>query len=108
MKTIIFSCIFLFLFFQLLIAQSAKKDHLKIEKDSKTRSLKISFEEKDIIYNLLVRVYDNTGRTIFLDNQFKFSGTYNQTVDLTLQGKGTYLIEVTKDQEQYLKKLHFR
>lgn len=65
--------------------------------------LQISFVEPKNIDNLLVIVSDSTGRTIFLDNKYRFEGTYKHRLDLSRSGKGKYTLSIIKDHEQSIR-----
>jgi len=86
-------------------AQTAKVAEMKIQTDSIHQKIDIDFTTSNVIYNLLVHLNDSTGQTIYLDNQYLFSGHYKKSIDLKKQGKGTYFLEVIKDNEHLNKKI---
>lgn len=67
--------------------------------------LKISFTEVKRVDNLLIIVSDSTGRTIFLDNKYRFEGAYNHQLNLSRSGKGKYTLSIIKDREQTVRNI---
>ena len=71
---------------------------------------KISIEVKQgtEISNLLVLVVNDTGHTVFMDDQSHFKGVYKNEVDLTHEGKGEYSLKIIADKEEINKKVVIR
>jgi hypothetical protein len=69
------------------------------------KKIKIDLENDKVIYNLLVIISDSTGRTIFLDNQYRFKGNYSNTIDLETEKKGNYFLKIIKDEKRIEKNL---
>ena len=88
--------------------QKLKINSLKVETDLNKRTLNIDFKIAEVVDNLLVRINDSSGQTIFLDNQYRFSGNYKQSVNLLKQGKGFYTVEIVGDKELLNKKLELK
>lgn len=53
--------------------------------------------------NLLVRVTNAEGETMFLDNQYGFKGKYSKTVPLGVLARGTYTVEISRESEEIIK-----
>src|SRR5438874_704637 len=78
---------------------------INIRKNFNPNKFDIDFSAKNEISNLLVIVSDSLGRTIFLDNQYRFRGNYNRSVDLSNEKKGDYTLKVIRDHEKIETKL---
>lgn len=100
MKRIFASLAFLFALTAGVKAQAIGKTTLPPLPLAAGEPLHISFTEPNRIDNLLVIVSDSTGRTIFLDNKYRFEGAYKHQLDLSRSGKGKYLLSIIKDREQ--------
>lgn len=72
---------------------------LKVNADSLARSFTIGFNAQNEVANLLVRVSNSSGETLFLDNQYWFTGSYSRVVKLLDQQPGLYILEITKDDD---------
>jgi hypothetical protein len=86
-------------------AQGAKEAEPKVIVDSVHRSIAIDFSRPNMVYNLLIHINDSTGTTIFLENQYRFKGHYNRSIDMQKPGKGTYFLEVIEDNKHTNKKI---
>ncbi len=73
--------------------------------DTANAKIDIKFNPQNPILNLLIVVSDSAGKTLFLDNQYRFSGAYKHTVDLNKYGKGVYFLNITNDSERFYQKL---
>jgi hypothetical protein len=65
----------------------------------------IQFNPDRMILNLLVIVTDSIGNTMFLDNQYCFSGPYHRVIELGPYGRGIYFINITNDAERIYRKI---
>lgn len=94
-----FQCIESNGFFQIIFQKQSviPLNPIKIEHDSVNQKINIEFLTTDIIYNLLVRVGEAGGQTIFLDNQYKYSGHYKREINVKSWTRGTYLVDVILD-----------
>jgi hypothetical protein len=100
--------LFLILFFSpaLAIAQSEKDaTEIRIAKISGNKKVSIEFNNEKEIYNLLVLITDSTGRTVFLDNRYRFKGNYKNTVDFQGEKNGNYKLKVILDEKHMDKNL---
>jgi hypothetical protein len=85
-------------------SQNDRANGLSITRQGK-KKIKIDLENDKVIYNLLVIISDSTGRTIFLDNQYRFKGNYSNTIDLETEKKGNYSLKIIKDEKRIEKNL---
>jgi hypothetical protein len=98
--------IFCILISQRYSAQTAKESNdIRVTKGSGQKKIDIEFDNTKEIYNLLVLITDSTGRTIFLDNRYRFKGNYRHTVDMTGEKSGNYKLNVTLDETRINKNL---
>src|ERR1051326_8015938 len=105
-KPILFSVFFLLISIS-SFAQTVpeKKNDVQVHSDSLNQIINVEFPAQATIYNLLVHLNDSAGNTLFLDNQYKFSGNYKRSINLKKQGRGTYYLEIIKDNEHINKKI---
>jgi hypothetical protein len=104
-KKIIMSIACLIAFSSLLFAQASKGTEPKIQVDAVNQNVDIDFTRTNVVYNLLVHINDSTGITVFLDNQYQFTGHYKKSIDMKKQKKGTYFIEIVEDNKHTNKKI---
>ncbi len=75
---------------------------------SADRSMQIEFPVDKNVYNVLVLLVDDSGNTVFLDNQYNFKGIYKRNVDLSKSPIGNYYLKVSNDDAVVTKKLSFQ
>lgn len=105
------SSIILFSFFAFnLNAQSVAKIPTVINAipNSLNGKLEVDFDNDKQVDNLLVIVTDSLGNTIFLENLYRFKGSYKKSIELTNKGKGSFTLHISKDEEKINKKLVFK
>jgi hypothetical protein len=73
----------------------------RISDDPLKNKMNIDFEIVQPVYNLLVIVHDSTGKTIFLENRYRFTGKYQREVELI--NKGTFFLQIVRDEERFNK-----
>lgn len=78
---------------------------LEVANDLFKNKVNIEFSAKQEIYNLLVLITDEHGKTIFLDNRYHFTGNYNKSIDFKSYDKGVYLVKIISDHENVTKKI---
>lgn len=83
----------------------ATNSDIKIVTDNIHRKVDIEFNSDKEISNLLVMISDSLGRTVFLDDQYRFKGKYKQSVELKEEGKGNYFVQIIKDNERFKKSI---
>jgi hypothetical protein len=64
---------------------------------SSLNKIEVAFDASNEIYNLLVLITDSTGKTIFLDNKYRFKGKYLKSFDLGKSKKGNFNVQVHRD-----------
>ncbi len=64
----------------------------------------ISYQE-NYLSNIVFNTTDVNGRLIYTDKQYKFSGQYNKTIDLSDEPKGMYFVEMFRDGQKQSKKI---
>jgi hypothetical protein len=72
---------------------------LKLKADTVSREFSISFRAQEMVANLLVRITDSKGETVFLDNEYRFKGDYKQIMKRADLPAGEYTIEILKDDD---------
>ncbi|MES2590257.1 MAG: T9SS type A sorting domain-containing protein [Bacteroidota bacterium] len=107
--TLFFYLIFILVLSPLLSsAQQSDGNAIKIYSDSSHQNIQIDYEPQGMVYNLLVQVSDSSGRTIFLDNRYKFSGSYQKSFDMKNQKKGIYFVQIIGDDKHINKKIELK
>lgn len=109
-KKILYLCAFLVLVTATVNAQtsiSPKTCHLAIDCQSPKKTITINFSSEKQVDNLLVRIADPLGNTVFLDNRYRFRGEYKKTVELAQLPKGDYSVEVINDDEKFSKHVSY-
>ncbi|MCD6020110.1 MAG: hypothetical protein K0S53_3231 [Bacteroidetes bacterium] len=81
---------------------------VKANPNSATGKLDVEFKNEKQVDNLLVIVTDSLGRTIFLENLYRFKGPYKKSIELSEGGKGSFSLQVIKDAERIHKKLSIK
>lgn len=107
-KYFLITCL-LFLIPPSLIAQAtapaAAYKAVSVINNTALKKVNIQFESEKEIENLLVIVFDRRGETIFLDNQYRFKGKYDQSIDLKEYGKGEFSLKVVRDENMFQQKI---
>jgi len=67
------------------------------------KTVEIQFNAPQNIYNVLVVIRDDSGNTVFLENQYNFKGPYKRTVHLS--ATGVYYLKIVNDDDIMNKKL---
>lgn len=101
-------CIFLLVIALQYNAQTAAKtnsDNKFKVSVSAERSVQIEFPVDKNIYNVLVLLVDDSGNTVFLDNQYNFKGVYKRTIDLSKSPIGNYYLKISNDDAVVTKKI---
>lgn len=98
-------CLLILIFSATLpLAVSAQQNIIFREKTSLIltagQPLIISFTPAGTVNNLLVLVTDSAGRTLFLDNKYRFTGPYQERCNLAASGKGTYHLSIILDEKK--------
>lgn len=81
---------------------------LQIELDTNQSAIQINYTPQRIVYNLLIHINDSKGRTIFLENRYNVSGSYQCRFDMKNQPKGTYLVEIIGDNNHINKQIELK
>lgn len=107
MRTLFIAILLILVFPHGTKAQTAQRisiplSGLKVNADSLARSYTIAFNAQSEVTNLLVRISSSAGETLFLDNQYGFTGSYSQVVKLLDQPPGVYILEIIKDDDKPL------
>lgn len=107
LKINLFFCLFSLLQFSaaFVVGQSKDESVVNIFSNINLNNVSINYNTHGIVYNLLVKISDQEGRTIFLDNKYFFKGNYQQIVDMTNQKKGFYYVEIIGDEKRINKKI---
>jgi hypothetical protein len=100
--------LFLSVFSAVCIGQPAEYNEFNIFNDKEHQSITIAYDAHDIVYNLLVHISDKSGRTVFLDNRYKFSGNYSRSFDMKKREKGMYYIEIIGDNKHINKQFELK
>jgi hypothetical protein len=79
---------------------SGKTANFVLESDAAKSTCTIAFTSLQEIQNMLVLVTDNKGNTVFLENKYRFTGTYRRIVDLKDFAKGEFEVKIINDEEQ--------
>lgn len=79
--------------------------NLKILNDSLNPNVQISFDTQRQVDNLLLLIIDKSGNTIFLENKYRFKGSYNGNIDLSKNDKGNFTLIIISDEEKIKKNL---
>jgi hypothetical protein len=85
---------------------SAKPDYKINLVDNK--EVLIEFNSDTVVDNVLILVVDDSGNTLFLDNQKNFKGIYKCSVDMSNYAKGNYFVNIKSESEQKQAKLTIR
>lgn len=78
---------------------------IKVQSQRTSKNIDIEFKAEQEIYNLLIVIADSLGQTMFLDNQYRFKGNYKKSIDFSKAAKGNYTVKITRDKEQFNKKV---
>ena len=72
------------------------------------KEVHIEFNSDTTLDNVLILVVDESGNTVFLDNQKNFKGIYKCFVDMSTYAKGNYFVNIKSESEQKQAKLTIR
>ncbi|MCW3070366.1 MAG: hypothetical protein JWO44_256 [Bacteroidetes bacterium] len=89
-------------------SQSASTNKPVQVQEKASQKITVQFGNDKEISNLLIIVTDNKGQTVFLDNQYRFKGDYERTIDLVETGAGAYTIKVVRDEDVYVQQIQIR
>ncbi|MES2567928.1 MAG: hypothetical protein V4565_13730 [Bacteroidota bacterium] len=100
----------LFLIANNLICQTANiiPTKLMVSPDKVKGQLNVEFDNEKQVDNLLVILTDSTGKTVFLENLYRFKGFYKKNIDLPYKGRGNVSLHIIKDEEKIIKKISLK
>jgi hypothetical protein len=88
------------------VKSTAKPDYKINLVDNK--EVLIEFDTDTVLENVLILIVNDSGNTLFLDNQKKFRGIYKCSVDMSSYAKGDYFVNIKSENEQKQAKLTIR
>jgi hypothetical protein len=70
-------------------------------KEIASKKISVEFTCSSETHAVVVMVSDSSGTTLFMDNRFRFKGPYKWDVDLKKQPRGSYTLDVIRDDNKY-------
>ncbi len=97
-----------FLFCKAGVGQSTSANTLLVSSSSNDSLLTLNYEPLGMVNNLLVQINDSGGRTIFIDNKYRFSGNYQAVYDVSLWKADVVYVQLIADEKHFNKRVRLR
>lgn len=92
----------LFPFFALVSLSYYSQSYGEVKvKEIGSKKVSIEFICATEIQSVVVMISDSGGTTLFMENRFRFKGSYKWVVDFEKQSKGRYVVDVIRDDKKY-------
>ncbi len=85
--------------------QLSKTQEVQLKADPSKKTILVSFIASQEIANMLVLVTDEKGNIIFLDNKYRFKGTYTHVISLKGEKGKTFEVQIKNDTDEIKKSL---
>ena len=89
-------------------AQVAEGNALQVFCTSKGSAITVSYRPPGVVHNLLVQISDSGGRTVFLENKYKFSGSYQCVFNAGLWEHDVLQVQLIADNKRFNKTIKLR
>ena len=84
------------------LAQKKTQNNLQVNVKPQNR-VEISYQPASYPSDFMLLIHDSTGKTVFLENQFRTKQPYNRVVDLSKYGANKYFMQL-KGEEGEIKR----
>jgi hypothetical protein len=82
-----------------VMALAQKKTQMNLQVNVKPLSkVEISYQPASYPTNFMVLIHDSTGKTVFLENQFRTKQPYSHLVDLAKYGANKFFVQLKGDE----------
>jgi hypothetical protein len=85
-----------------MLAQQKTQNNLQVNLKPQNK-VEISYQPASYPSDFMLLIHDSTGKTIFLENQFRVKQPYSRLIDLSKYGANKYFVQL-KDEEGEIKR----